>query len=59
MLPSCQLSQWLLLGPGTELGLTNGTKADSSSWCKVVAQEGQIVTLGYFLKQIVNGPSIL
>lgn len=61
MLPSCQLSQWLLLGPGTELGLTSGTKtkADVPSWGKFVVQEGQIVTLGYSLRQIMNGASIL
>lgn len=29
MLPSCQLSQWLLLGSGTELGLTSGTDKGS------------------------------
>lgn len=35
MLPSCQLSQWLLLGPGTELGLTNGT---DKGWCFFLLQ---------------------
>lgn len=33
------------------------TKAHVPSWCKVLVQEGQIVTLGYCLKQIMNGAS--
>lgn len=34
MLPSCQLSRGLLLGPGSEFGLTRGTKG----WCPFLVQ---------------------
>lgn len=50
MLLSCQLLQELLQVPGTELGLTSRTE-----WCPF--QEAEIVSLGYFLKQITNGTS--